>query len=72
MYYKVITRAGHVGARKEHILTFAIEAPSIIDATRIAKTMPMVKHTKNVLSAIEITQEEFEELRTKDTYYNMR
>lgn len=71
MYYKVTANRGHCGAGKGSLLTFAIEADSMTDALKIARSMPMVKHSHpNAISgAIEISKEEFDKLRQESAYY---
>lgn len=74
MYYKVKAYAGHVGAGKSHLLTFAIEAESITDAIRITRSMPMVKHNHPtaIKDVVEITKEEFDKLRKDSAYYRRK
>ena len=69
-YYKVKAYAGHEGAGKSKLLTFAIEADSITGARTITRKMPMVKHTRAtaIKDVIEISQAEFEKLRQESAY----
>lgn len=69
-YYKVKAYAGHEGAGKSKLLTFAIEADSITGAITIARKMPMVKHTRNnaIKSCELISKETFDILRQDSAY----
>ena len=73
-YYKVKAYAGHEGAGKSKLLTFAIEADSITGAITIARKMPMVKHTRTtaIKDVIEISPAEFEKLRQDSAYKNCK
>ena len=69
-YYRVKAYAGHEGAGKSKLLTFAIEADSITGAITIARRMPMVKHSRPtaIKDVVEISQAEFEKLRQSSAY----
>lgn len=73
-YYKVKAYCGHVGAGKTQLLTFAIEAESITDAVRITRSMPMVKHThaRAIKDVIEIDKKEYDTLRQKSAYEEVK
>ena len=70
-YYKVKAYAGHEGAGKSRLLTFAIEADSITGAITVARKMPMVKHTRTtaIKDVVEISEAEFIKLRKVSAYY---
>lgn len=73
-YYKVIAIQGHNGAGKGSTITFAIEAESIYDAMRIARSMPTVKHSHpNAIKSVElISKDEFDILRQESAYHRKR
>lgn len=74
MYYKVVAVQGHLGAGNSSTITFAVEAESVYDAMRIARSMPTVKHSHpNAVKSVElITKEEFDVLRRESAYHRKR
>lgn len=69
-YFKVVAKGGHVGTGKYKPLSFAFAAENILEAMDRAKAMPGVKHSDigAILSAREVTYEEFERLRRISAY----
>ena len=67
-YYRINVPRGHVGAGRHREIVFYIEARSIMAATAIARKMPGIKHSHSVLSAQEITRDEYIEGRTVSAY----
>ena len=68
-YFKIRVKQGHYGAGNHGTLTFAIKAKDILEAMQKAKRMPSVKHNLLVENAIEITKEEYDELRKESAYH---
>lgn len=63
-YFKVVTKAGHVGKRHYVPVAFAVEAETGKDAAKLARFFPRVKHNHKdaILSCKEISYEDFLEL----------
>lgn len=59
-YYKAHAASGHMGSRNEGELIFYIKAKSIIEAMKIAKKFPAVKHSRTP-NLVMITEEEYNE-----------
>lgn len=70
-YYFVTVQRGHLGTRRSDDLKFAIEAENITTACVKAQQMPMVKHSKPISRAIEISKEEYNEFRKTSAYINI-
>ena len=68
-YYKVSTYRAHQGRGKTVSITFYIAAENALHASRIAKNMPGVKHSRCVMSCVPITLEEFLEGRKISAYH---
>ncbi len=58
-YFKVKALLGHMGAGNSRDITFYIEAKNITTATRLAQQMPGVKHSRPVVSAEEVSYDEY-------------
>ncbi len=58
-YFKVSTLLGHMGAGNSRDITFYIAAKNITTASRMARGMPGVKHSKPIISAQEISYDEY-------------
>lgn len=58
-YYSVTCHRGHCGIGHSSEITFAFEAANLLAAMDMAKRMPGVKHTRMVIGAKEITEEEY-------------
>ncbi len=67
-YYKVMVQLGHMGYGSSRETNLYIYANGILDAIKIARRTPAVKHKKLPINVVEITKEEFEEGRKKDPY----
>ena len=67
-YYLVSCHRGHCGNGHSTDIHFAIVANDILSACNIAKRMPSVKHSRVVMSAKEISVEEYEERRRIGAY----
>lgn len=67
-YYLVSCHRGHCGIGHSTDIQFAISAQNILEACDKAKRMPSVKHTRMVISAKEITFEEFQSRRKASAY----
>lgn len=59
-YYKAHAASGHMGSRNESELIFYIKARSMIEAMKLAKRFPAVKHSRTPNVTL-ITKEEYEE-----------
>lgn len=59
-YYKAYAASGHMGSRNEGELVFYIKANSMINAMRIAKKFPAVKHSRTP-DLMMITEAEYNE-----------
>lgn len=73
-YFKVVAKGGHVGTGRYEPLSFAFAAESILDAMDKARAMPGVKHSDSsaILSAREVTFDEFTKLRRISAYERRR
>ena len=67
-YYAVTCKHGHHGAKQYYPITFAVAAPSVLEACDYAKTMPGVKHDQTVIGCRELSFEEYLALRQKSAY----
>lgn len=67
-YYEVIARRGHCGAGNYMPIRFAFYAVNISDAVELARKMPGVKHHLFIISAKEITFDEYVTLRKSSAY----
>ena len=67
-YFAITCPRGHAGNGRSVDITFAIEAPNIIEANRIAMQMPAVKHTAQPCRSIEISHREYLRRRKKSAY----
>ena len=67
-YFAITCPRGHVGNGRSIDITFAIEAPNIVEANRIAMQMPAVKHTSQPFRSIEISHREYLRRRKKSAY----
>lgn len=67
-YYLVSCHRGHCGIGRSTDIQFAISANNILEACDRAKKMPSVKHTRMVISAKEITFEEFQIKKKVNAY----
>lgn len=72
-YYIVKVRGGHVGAGRHTEISFNFRAKNMADAIEKARRMPGVKHENNaaILSAKEITEQEYLENRKTSAYKNV-
>lgn len=68
-YYKVTTYRAHVGRGKTVAITFHIAAKDALHASKIAKQMPGVKHSRCIMSCVPITLEEYMEGRKVSAYH---
>lgn len=67
-FYVVVCERGHCGCGRSSEIKFAIAAENMIHACNIARKMPSVKHTKMMLFAKEITEQEYNEYRQVSAY----
>ncbi len=67
-YFMVTCSRGHMGTGNSTEIKFAICAENLLRACDIARKMPSVKHTRMVLSGIEITEQEYKEYRKQSAY----
>lgn len=67
-YYRVRAQQGHAGARNYTEIVFYIKAQNIVNAMWKAKRMPSVKHSQSIVSATEISLEEYQEGRKISAY----
>lgn len=69
-YYLVTCMHGHCGRKNYNEISFAISAPTMMDAIKHARRMPGVKHTHNrcILSGKEISFEEYCSRRKESAY----
>lgn len=67
-YYRVRAQQGHAGARNYTEIVFYIKAQNIVNAMWKAKRMPSVKHSQPIVSATEISLEEYQEGRKISAY----
>ena len=67
-YYIVSCHRGHCGTGRSTDIQFAISALNILSACEQAKKMPSVKHTRMVISAKEVSFEEYQEKRKINAY----
>lgn len=69
-YYLVNCYVGHCGRGSSRDIAFPIAAKNLLAAQMKAKHLPAVKHhnSKYLLSAKEITREEYEERRKYNPY----
>lgn len=67
-YFAITCPRGHAGNGRSTDITFAIEAPNIMEANAIAMRMPSVKHTAYPIRSIEISHREYLRRRTKSAY----
>ena len=69
-YWKIIVVRAHGGrGNYNNLLTFYIVAANIMEASRIARGMPGVKHRLPPRMAYEITYEEYRAGRAESAYY---
>lgn len=76
-YYKVITKCGHVGRKSYIPITFAINAESGKEASKVARNLPRVKHNRRfaIISCEEIMHDEYLEIKrinNNDPYLNCK
>ncbi len=64
-YYKVVTKCGHVGRKRYIPITFAINAESGKEASKVARALPRVKHNRKfaIISCEEIMYDEYLEIK---------
>ena len=67
-YFAVTCKHGHHGAKKYYPITFAVCAPTMLDACDYARSMPGVKHSQTVIGCVEISFESYLRLRRKSAY----
>lgn len=67
-YYLVSCHRGHCGTGRSTDIQFTIIAENILIACDKARKMPSVKHTRMVISAKEITYEEYQSQRKINAY----
>lgn len=67
-YFAITCPRGHAGNGRATEITFAIEAPNIMEANAIAMRMPSVKHTAYPIRSIEISQHEYAQRRAHNAY----
>lgn len=67
-YYHVRAQRGHAGARNYTEIVFYIKAQNIVNAMWKARRMPSVKHSQSIISATEISLEEYQEGRKISAY----
>ena len=67
-FYMVMCHRGHCGNGHSTEIKFAIRANNLLEACDKARRMPSVKHTRMVISAKEITLEEFQSRRKASAY----
>ena len=67
-FYMVTCLRGHCGTGHSGVISFAFSAANLLEACDQARAMPSVKHTRGVLKAIEITEEEYREYVTVSAY----
>lgn len=67
-YYKVTVQRGHQGSGRFIPITFVFNASNIHSAIQKAKRMPGVKHNKRILSAEQISKEEYIKLSARSAY----
>ena len=67
-YFAITCPRGHAGNGRSVDITFAIEAPNIIEANPSAMQMPAVKHTSQPFRSIEISHREYLRRRKKSAY----
>ena len=66
--YKVMVKRGHCGSGNYLPITFTFVAENIIEAMDRAKAMPGVKHSADIISASEVTWQEYTCLRGHSAY----
>lgn len=67
-YYMVVCQRGHCGKYRSVDIKFAEKARNLLEAMDIAKNRPAVKHTKPILRAWEITEQEYLDFRKTSAY----
>lgn len=67
-YFMIVCSRGHCGTNRNTEIKFAFEAKTLLNAQDMARKMPSVKHTRMVLSAYEISKEEYIEYRKVSAY----
>lgn len=67
-YYAVTCHKGHCGRGRSVEITFAFQAGNLLSAMDKAKRMPGVKHTRMIISAKEITSQEYVKYRQISAY----
>lgn len=70
-YYKVTCHRGHQGRGRSIPISFYIAAENVLHASRIAKRMPGVKHSKAIMSCVPISVDEYMEGRKLSAYHRM-
>ena len=67
-YYMVTCHRGHCSTGHSTEIKFAFYAESLLEACDMAKKMPSVKHSRPVINAQEITEEEYYGYRKISAY----
>lgn len=66
--FLVTCHRGHCGTKQSTTITFAIRADNLLTATKIARKMPSVKHSKGIICGKEVSELEYHEYRKKSAY----
>lgn len=67
-YYKVTVKQGHKGSGQYVPLTFYFMAKTLWSAVNKAKQMPGIKHHAFIISAEQVSKEEYMEFRKENAY----
>lgn len=67
-FYAITMPKAHLGHGRQQDITFAISAPTMLDAMDKAKKMGGVKHGKMPLRGIEISKEDYLKRREQSAY----
>lgn len=67
-YFKVTCVRGHAGTGHSTDITFVFEAANLLEATKQARRMPSVKHSRGILCGCEIDAETYELYRARSAY----
>lgn len=67
-FYSITCHRGHCGIGRSSEITFVFQTNNLLDAMDSAKRMPGVKHTRMIISAKEITEQEYYRYRKISAY----
>lgn len=67
-YFSIVCHRGHCGTGNGTEIKFAVQAKNLLEACKIARKMPSVKHTRGIIHGKEISFDEYNHLRRVGAY----